>query len=353
LKSTLLVVFGSLLAPFLSSSAYAQDACDAVLTQGVFNLTAVNSSKEIKELFEHYATYTSYENVSAGISLPVLNTLVGGNFTKESFTKWQESAKQRFTAKLDLSLIQKTASKDILDAWSDCHKQNGIFASLAPLGDELALLTVVYRPGPDQPQEAEIEDINVTGASFQAGAKTKQLRVPLNSARAFYLTRQGTSQHRPPIGVVVKTAKVGDKNASLSAIEQIKIIPPLARIKNAHVHFKTHGDNKEGGTVTVVFVSAGKEIGRIAFPEENWGDPSERVGDQSLDIEQPKEAIHAKVILQEQKGKNISWIFDADARLEMDNGKTINFAGQNVPLDTSPVEPKHSAKVEAEIPRIN
>lgn len=141
----------------------------------------------------------------------------------------------------------------------------------------------------------------------------------------------GEPSTRPSPPTDAKTAGKSDTPS-----EPTSPAPPPEKITAVYATFKTHGNNKEGGTVKVEWFSDGKPVCELNFKEENWKDPSSHSGQESKDIVFPANGIDkCKVTLTDGTEVNIKWIFDAECTLKTSRDRSIEFKKANVVLDTT------------------
>jgi Putative binding domain, N-terminal/Viral BACON domain len=213
------VLAGALLSAFLITPASAQDACDAVLKQGVFNLTTVNSQKSVQDnLYEWLktTTWSSFQQAQSGgltLGFPIkgIPFSLSASYTQSDFQQWQQAVDQgkieNFTSEEFLQIVQRSVSVDLVNAWLECIKSTsgvGLSCSHTVNGDLGIIFSFRYAPNStgDIPPIVAPYGWQVTGASVPNGFGPGS-EIPIGGA-SIILTRTSATT---AVNIVLNTTK--------------------------------------------------------------------------------------------------------------------------------------------------
>ena len=107
-----------------------------------------------------------------------------------------------------------------------------------------------------------------------------------------------------------------------------------------YLKFRTTGDDKEGGIVTVEFwdkdATPPAKVCDFLIPEEAWPKNSMREFSRTkVDAPLPNRPLEAKLRLTDGKEVNISWTCDVEFQLKTDEERVIAFGKKGIQLDTT------------------
>lgn len=249
--------------------------CDSVLKDGVFDTILVNTSKTVSENLTEWLESVDYKNFqklqSAGlnIGLPIkgIPINVGGSFSESEFDDWKTQvsagASRQFTEAETMQVFSKSASPNILNAWSTCIAGMGLGSGLRhdvdPTGEPNFVFTVRWIPNSmtDFPPTVLPGGFQVSGATPKS-TFPDDMEIPL-AGFSVIISRTGTES----ITIVLNTTK-GTITESIPALP-----PPPPKLPPINLKlFKASGSKADIAEATLTVSPGYKIIGGGA--RVNW-----------------------------------------------------------------------------------
>lgn len=100
----------------------ANSLCSTILRDGVWDITTVRSHEDVRHELSVHLSHFSFEDVtqSGGVSIPIIETVIGGKFTKERFDSWKSSLDEGYQRSIDTNVLIRRASPAVLEAYNRC-----------------------------------------------------------------------------------------------------------------------------------------------------------------------------------------------------------------------------------------
>jgi hypothetical protein len=223
----------------IPSASHANN-CSDVLTGGTFSTLNFKSNNYARlVLAARLATMTKSEadtKYSAAGNLP--DVPIGGNFSSEDFSKWQNSVKSSLDidqiTQNETAILVSSGDPTIVNAWESCmNSKGGLAAKFERLDDTNVILAFTYYAYPGQGGVKLSSDVEVIGAG--AGYKTNNLiegteLVP-GVSRQIAMTR---ASDKPMLAIF--NTSTGAARAYLPALKKIPIPPYFSRTKDVPVY---------------------------------------------------------------------------------------------------------------------
>lgn len=150
------------------------DECDAILIGGTFDQIIVDTKRSISEQTISWLKIATYEavkdKIDAGVTIPIEEFPVGGNFTRESFGLFQKRLNsgeiKNLSEKEATAWIKRTASAIIADAWVACKNNNSpgihLDASIDPSAPQNVFFALRFNPLDEKGKLPKITSFTVT-----------------------------------------------------------------------------------------------------------------------------------------------------------------------------------------------
>lgn len=190
--------FVSLVLLAIPTTAFAD--CDAILEQGVRNTYQELSSSDLKSGFSQGLCSSSESSTSkggsagGGLTVPIYGVPVGinGSYNKSRANSMKSSMCQNGAANLSDSdyhtLLTLTADPLIVDAWSKCRQQGGLYIE-GKLNGSLLTIKLRFQPMGSLSSTTLVDDLQVIGANCAAIPKAGT--VISNVSRTYACHRHG------------------------------------------------------------------------------------------------------------------------------------------------------------------
>jgi hypothetical protein len=170
----------------LNQQVGAQSTCDAILRNGVFNLTTIDSRKTVQDNLYEWLKTTEWEqfkgaqNSGLKIAFPIDGVPVefSGSHSEDKFREWKRAVDQgrirNFSSEEFLQIVQRSASTEIVNAWLECIKATagvGLSCSATANGELGIILSFKFSPNSitDYPPTVLPYGFQVVGAKAPAG----------------------------------------------------------------------------------------------------------------------------------------------------------------------------------------
>src|SRR5262245_53159490 len=118
----------------VAPAAAQEDRCNAILRDGVFNQTTVDSRKSVQDNLLEWLKTTEWEqfkkvqNSGLTIGFPIKGGQfnLSGNHSEDSFREWKREVDQgrwrEFTSEEFLTIVQRSVSEVLVSKWLECIK---------------------------------------------------------------------------------------------------------------------------------------------------------------------------------------------------------------------------------------
>lgn len=293
--------------------------CNKFLQQGIFDTTLISTSRSVSGSLFEWLKSASFSEVKSkidsglNIGLPIkgIPINIGGSFSEGDFNNWKQEVAsgnaRQFTDQEASSILKKSVSLDVVQAWSKCIKDTAVRVGLdsdLALSDspENLVFTVRYIPDDiDDPYPVVLSSgFQVAGARAVApladgseipfgGISTLLIRDELSVVTVVVNTNRGTTNQsspalRPPLANLIDRIKsthkftvafdqVGTKFNDSSWTGDSDPMGTLKAGETYHVtftggNFATRGFNEtRKGEVIATYSNANLDDGKISL----WG----------------------------------------------------------------------------------
>lgn len=171
-----------------ATPALAQDQCNDVLKDGVFNYNTYRDDSYFNQIvwsrFLRSTFQSSKTDRSGGFGVPIGEIVLGGNYTEEQYNKKREQIEQEYfnqiTASREIDVALMSGDEEVLRAWSGCMAERGggltvRFEPLSPL--DVNMIMEYFSEGNKHSVRLE------TGVVLPAGVEVRQNQHCLRKGR--------------------------------------------------------------------------------------------------------------------------------------------------------------------------
>lgn len=212
--------------------------CDAILKNGIFNTIKIDTAREISEnLYDwlrktDYATFKHARQSGLKIGLPIdgVPLEIGNDVSEDDFNAWKSKLAtghtRSFTSDEALSIVQRSVSKDIVDAWRECtsHPPIGLCHYVSMGNDGDISITVRYVPNAPADLPPSVKSFMAVNATAVNPLLPKDA-IPFAGVTVLLTRTRNDHGDYPEATVVINTTK-GTVSASVPAL--LKELPQPA-----------------------------------------------------------------------------------------------------------------------------
>lgn len=154
------------------------DRCSPILAGGVFNTDIIESNAEVKVAWEKWwysqTTNEARSNASAGVGLPIGDFIVGGSFDDSQFEAWKQTIAGKYAGSYfgasELKVLKSVASKEILDAYTQCVESTEpgvqLFDAATDAASGIVVLYIKYNPIGTDPNLPVVQGSDMVNATL-------------------------------------------------------------------------------------------------------------------------------------------------------------------------------------------
>lgn len=127
----------------MTTPAFAQDQCNDVLRDGVFNYNTYRDDSYFNQIVWSRFLRTNFESSKTdrggGFGVPIGEIVLGANYTEEQYNKKREQIQREYfnqiTASREIDVALMSGDEEVLRAWSGCmaSRGGGLTARFEPL----------------------------------------------------------------------------------------------------------------------------------------------------------------------------------------------------------------------------